>query len=33
MRKNTRDKAIKILVFVIVLAMMLSLLPTFAFKG
>lgn len=33
MKKNTRDRAVKILVFVIVLAMLLSLLPTFAFRG
>lgn len=33
MRKNTREKAIKILVFVIIAAMVLTLLPTFAFRG
>lgn len=33
MKKDTRERAIKILVFVIVVAMLLSLLPTFAFRG
>lgn len=33
MKKNTRERAIKILVFVIVVAMLLSLLPTFVFRG